>query len=51
MYVYGLFIFFKDFIYLLLEAGERREKESKRNTDMRIINPLPLIGTLTTHMP
>ena len=28
------FIFLKDFIYLFLERGERREKERERNTDV-----------------
>ena len=28
-------LFFKDFIYLLLERGDRREKERERNTNMR----------------
>ena len=28
---FSFFIFFKDFIYLLLERGEGREKERERN--------------------
>ena len=29
-----VFIYFKDFIYLFLEKGERREKERERNIDV-----------------
>ena len=38
------FIFFKDFIYLFLERGERRE----RNTDVRLLLTRPLLGTWPT---
>ena len=30
-----LFMYFKDFIYLFLEGGDRREKERKRNINVR----------------
>ena len=42
---------YKDFIYLLLERGERREKEKKRNIDVReihqmVASPMPPLGDL-----
>ena len=36
---------FKDFIYLFLEGGERREKEKERNTDLLLPIMVPLLGT------
>ena len=37
--------FFKDFIYLLLETGEGREKERERNINVWFPLARPLLGT------
>ena len=37
--------FFKDFIYLLLERGEGREKERERNISVWLPLACPLLGT------
>ena len=41
--------FLKDFIYLILERGERREKEREKNTDVR--KKYQLIASLTQGDP
>ena len=41
-------IFLKDFIYLFLERGERREKERERNIHVWLPLELPLLGTWPT---
>ena len=40
-----IFLFFKDFTYLFLERGERREKQRKRNIHVWWPLMLPLLGT------
>ena len=39
---------FKDFIYLPLERGERKEKERERNTNVWLSLMRPLLGTWPT---
>ena len=39
------YIFFRDFIYLFLERGERREKERERNISVWLPLVHPLLGT------
>ena len=41
------YLFLKIFFYLFLETGEGREKERRKNIDMRNINQLPLMCVLT----
>ena len=41
-------IFFKDFIYLFLERGERKETERERNISMWLLLMCPLLGTWPT---
>ena len=41
----GLFLFFKDFIYLFLDRGEGREKEVERNIKMWLPLACPPLGT------
>ena len=38
--------FFKDFIYLFLERGERREEERERNINVWLPLTRPLLGDL-----
>ena len=40
--------FLKDFIYLFLERGERREKERERNINVWLPLTYPLLGTRPT---
>ena len=40
----GLILFFKDFVYLFLERGERREKERERNISVWLPLMRPLLG-------
>ena len=40
--------FLKDFIYLFLERGERREKEKERNINVCLPLEHPLLGTWPT---
>ena len=42
IWVFFNFFLFKDFIYLFLERGKGREKDSERNMDMWNINQLTL---------
>ena len=39
---------FEDFIYLILERGEGREKERKRNINVWLPLTRPLLGTWPT---
>ena len=41
--------FFKDFIYLVLERGDEREKERERNIDVRNIDQLLLSDASRMH--
>ena len=43
-----LSLFLKDFIYLLLEKGEGREKERERNINVWLPLMCPLLGTWPT---
>ena len=43
-----LFFFFKDFIYLLLERGEGREKDGERNINVWLPLTSPQLGTWPT---
>ena len=43
LFVY--FYFFKDFIYLFSERGERREKDRERNINVWLPLTRPLLGT------
>ena len=38
-------VFFKDFIYLLLERREGKEKERERNINVWLPLPCPALGT------
>ena len=40
--------FFKDFIYLFLERGERKEREKERNINVWLPLTRPLVGTWPT---
>ena len=41
----GAINFFKDFIYLFLERGERREKERERTVNVWLLLAHPQLGT------
>ena len=43
------FFFLKDFIYLFLEGGERREKERERNISVRLRLMCPIPGNLASN--
>ena len=43
---FGILLYFKDFIYLLLERGGGKENESERN-----ISVWELHGLVASHMP
>ena len=43
--LFDSFYFFKDFISLVLERGERREKDKERNINVWLSLVCPLLGT------
>ena len=43
--LFSWFIYFKDFIYLFLERGEKREKEKEGNINVWLPLPCSLLGT------
>ena len=45
IYVGGIILFLKDFVYLFLERGEGREKERERNINVWLPVMCPLLGT------